>query len=73
MKSTPSAQLAYTVSEAADVTRMSQDTIRKAIRATNPRNFPPPLRAKRVGTGPRAKHLILAADLMSWLSTLPDA
>lgn len=69
----PRTPLVYSVAEAAEITHMSQETIRKAIRATNPRSFPPPLRAKRVGLGPRAKHIVLATDLLAWLQILPDA
>lgn len=65
--------LAYTIAEAAEATRTSQDTIRRAIAATNARSFPPPLKAKRVGTGPRAKHVILADDLADWMTRLPNA
>lgn len=64
-----SARLALTVREAADLARVSPDTIKRAIHATSSAQFPPPLRAKRAGRG----FLILTDDLHVWLDSLPDA
>ncbi|HEY9249240.1 MAG TPA: helix-turn-helix domain-containing protein [Rariglobus sp.] len=66
MTSTP---MAFTLNEAAATARQSPSTIRRAIHATDPAAFPPPLKAKRDGKG----YLILAADLNAWLESLPDA
>lgn len=59
-----------TVAEAAEVSNTSADTLRKAIRATEPNAFPPPLRAKR---GAKGRYLILPADLQEWAESLEDA
>ena len=59
------APLAYPLAEAAKAAGVSIDTLRKAIRATEP----PYLRAKKAGT----KWLIKASDLADWLDSLPDA
>ena len=50
--------VAYTIDQAAAAVGMSRQTIKRAIQATDPRTFPPPLRAKRAGTSPKAKYLI---------------
>jgi hypothetical protein len=62
-------RLAYSVAEAAEAVSMSIDTIRRAMKATDPAAFPPPLRAKRT---PK-KTLILAQELDRWVDSLPDA
>jgi hypothetical protein len=62
-------KLAYRLEEAADVVPYSVQTLRRAIQATDPRAFPPPLKAKRDSRG----YLILAGDLDAWLASLPDA
>ena len=64
------AKIAYTVHEAAELTPWSHDVIRKAIRATDPTAFPPPLKAKR---GPRGQYIIRPADLEAWLDSFEDA
>lgn len=66
-------QLAYSITQAAATAGQSVDTIKRALRATDPRTFPPPLRAKRAGTAANSKHLILATDLQRWLDSFPDA
>ena len=67
------APMAYSVADAAKAAGMSATTIRRAIRSTDPRAFPPPLKAKRAGEGIGSKHLILATDLAAWLASFPDA
>ena len=52
-----------TLTQAAEMTAMSVDTIRKAIRTTDPDAFPPPLRAKRASKGLR----VLLSDLTAWM------
>ena len=59
------AEAVYTVSEAAEVKRVSPDLIKRAIRAT----AGTPLRAKRIGKGYR----ISASALDSWFDGLEDA
>lgn len=56
--------------EAAKETPYGVDTLRKAIRATDPRKFPPPLKAKR---GARGQYDIREADLLAWIDSLEDA
>lgn len=59
------AEKAYSVQQAAEQKGVSPDTIRRAIRATEP----PFLRAKKVGGRIR----VGASDLESWWASLPDA
>lgn len=66
-------RLAYRVTEAAEAAGVSQDIIRRALRATDPEASPPPLRAKRLSTAPNAPHLIAVDDLRDWIARLPDA
>lgn len=67
-------QVAYTVREAADATGMSEHTIRRAIHATDPAAFPPPLvGAKRAGEGRNASYRIPAKALEAWIDSFPDA
>jgi hypothetical protein len=63
-------RIAYTLEEAAQVTPFSAKTLRRAIKASDPAAFPPPLPAKR---GPRGSYVVLADDLERWLRSLPDA
>lgn len=64
------ARVLLTVTEAAESVGCAVGTIRKAIRATDPNTFPPPLKAK---LGSRGQHLIRPADLDAWADSLPDA
>lgn len=66
-------KLLYTLAEAAEVAGVSVTTLRRAINATDPRSFPPPLVAKRVGLGEKAHRRILATELERWVKALPDA
>lgn len=68
--STATERKAHTVKEAAALTPFSEDTLARAIKATDPRAFPPPLRAKRDSRG---RLIILDRDLDTWLESLPDA
>ncbi|MGW8565705.1 hypothetical protein [Isoptericola sp. NPDC055881] len=65
----PSA-LAMTLAEAAALTPFSVDTLRRAIRETDPTAFPPPLRAKKDSRG---RQIVLTRELERWLDSLPDA
>lgn len=67
------APLAVGIADAAAMTGVSQNTIRRAVKATDPAAFPPPLRARKVGSGPSAKHLIRVVDLEAWVDAFPDA
>lgn len=58
------------VREVADLTPWSVDTIKRAIRATDPSAFPPPLKAKK---GAKGAYAITAADFHAWIDSLEDA
>ena len=64
------AKVLLTVAEAATTVPWGEDIIRKAIRATDPKKFPPPLKAKK---GPRGQYVIRPADLDAWADSLPAA
>lgn len=59
------APLSYTVSQVAQLTGLSVDFIRRAIRATDPDMHLP---ARLAG----AKYVVLATDLEKWLKNLPE-
>lgn len=59
-----------TVQDIASLTPFSPDTVVKAIKATDPAVFPPPLRAKRDSRG---RFLIIRRDFDAWLESLQDA
>ena len=63
------ARLLLSLAEAAESVGMSVDTIRRAIKATDPTKFPHPLPAKRAGNA----HRIRAVDLAAWVDQLPDS
>jgi len=72
------AKVAYTVTEAAHATGVSTSTILRAIHTTGvdkdgQPTFPPPLKAKRKGHGPKAELSIGAKDLQAWHDAWPDA
>jgi len=67
---TTSFKLAYTVEEFADMSSTSVSTVRRALKATDPRAYPPPLSAKRDSKG---KQRILHTEGQRWLESLPDA
>jgi hypothetical protein len=64
---------AYSIPEAAAETSVSEAIIRRALKATDPKAFPPPLRAKRLGNGSSAKQLIAGDELARWFASFPDA
>lgn len=64
-KTPATAQRAFSVAAAADLKGVSQDTIRRAVRATEP----PFLRAKKVGGRIR----IAEDELEAWWTSLEDA
>lgn len=65
------AKLSYSLVEAAELASVSEKTLRRAINATDPKVFPPPLKAKRMGaTGAQR---VLHTDLVAWLDKWPDA
>ena len=66
-------KIAYKLAEAADMVGVSEDTIRRAIRATKPGVYPPPLRAKNFGTDKKPSYRILHDVLMDWASAMKDA
>lgn len=59
------AEVAYTISEAAAIKRVSPDVIRRAIKATEG----PHIKAKMIGRGYR----IPAGELDRWFASLDDA
>ncbi len=65
--------LALSIAAAAKAVGQSPDTIKRAIRATDPDTFPPPLRAKRAGRAANAAYLIPVTELERWVASLPDA
>lgn len=70
---TPPTRILYTIEDAAEQVSQSVKTLRRAIHATDSRLFPPPLRAKRLGTKTNSEYRILHADLVAWAESLPDA
>ena len=62
--------MALTLTEAEAVTPFSAKTLRRAIAETDPKAFPPPLRAKKDSRG---RLIVLARELERWLDSLPDA
>lgn len=55
---------------AAEEVSQSVDTLRRAVKATDPAAFPPPLRAKRDSKG---RIFVLGVELERWANSLPDA
>ncbi|MGG5258805.1 helix-turn-helix transcriptional regulator [Phycicoccus avicenniae] len=68
MKKQPVPRMALTVREAAQAVGVSPSTILKAIKATNPREYPPPLKAGR--HGPTGRYSVRPADLEEWVKSL---
>ena len=64
------AKLLLSLAEAAALTPYSETTLRRAVRATDPAAFPPPLKGKRDSKG---KVTVLPRDLQAWVDSLPDA
>ncbi|WP_152185098.1 hypothetical protein [Segeticoccus rhizosphaerae] len=62
-------RILYDIKTAAVAVSQSEDTIRRAIKATKPDAFPPPLQAKRTGK----KYLITHTALTAWAESLADA
>lgn len=66
-------KIAYKIDEAAEQVSVSPDTIRRAIKATKPDAYPPPLKAKNAGSDKKPSYRILHAELMAWADSLADA
>jgi hypothetical protein len=62
-----------TMADAVAYTRQSESTIKRALKATDPASFPPPLRAKKKGTHPKAPLQFFRTELDAWLQKFPDA
>lgn len=58
--------ITYTITKAAEVTGLSADFIRRAIKATDPEMHLP---AKMAGS----RYIIRRDDLEAWVNNLPDA
>jgi hypothetical protein len=65
--------VALPLGKAAEAVGQSVDTLKRAIHATDPASFPPPLRAKRAGTASNSGYLVLVSELERWVNSLPDA
>lgn len=61
-------RIAYGIEDAAVEVGVSPDTIRRAIKAVDPKAYPPPLRAGRHGKNGR--YSILHRDLEEWAGLL---
>ena len=59
-----------TLAQAADSVGYHESVMRRAIHATDPTAFPPPLKAKRDGKG---RYRIRPVDLDAWVDSLEDA
>jgi len=66
-------KIAYKIPEAADMVSVSESTVRRAIKATDPKASPPPLRAKNIGSDERPDYRILHKALEAWADSLKDA
>lgn len=66
-------KLLYTLPEAAAEVSVSVDTLRRAIRSTDPAAYPPPLKAKNAGSDKKPSYRIPHAALVAWAESLADA
>lgn len=65
-------KLLYTLAEAAEQVSVSQKTLSRAIKATDPNAYPPPLRAKNAGSDKKPSYRIPHDDLVAWADSLKD-
>ena len=63
-------RVAYSVESAAEAVEVSKASIYKALVATDPNAWPPPLAAKRDGRG---RYRIAADELRRWFDSWKDA
>jgi hypothetical protein len=63
-------KLALSLPEAAALTPYSVDTLRRAIKTSDPNGDIPPLAAQ---TGPKGRYQIMRDDLVAWLRAFPPA
>lgn len=68
-----SARILYDLEAAAEQVSESVKTLRRAVQATDPTAYPPPLRAKRKGKAKNAAYAITHDALVEWADSLPDA
>ena len=66
-------RLLYSLQDAADQVSVSVQTLRRAIAATDPNAFPPPLKARRTGTEKKPSYRIEHDELVAWVNSLPSA
>ena len=66
-------KIAYTLPEAAEQVSVSVQTLRRAIAATDPNAYPPPLEAKNAGSEKKPSYRIAHVRLMAWFDSLKDA
>jgi len=64
---------ALTLREAAENYSVSVDTLRKAIKATDPNAYPPPLTARRHGTASNSKTTVLVSEMDRWHESITQA
>jgi hypothetical protein len=66
-------KLLYTLAEAAEQVSVSVKTLRRAIAATDPNTYPPPLSAKNAGSEKKPSYRIHRDSLEAWANSLKDA
>lgn len=66
-------KLLYTLAEAAEQVSVSVKTLRRAIAATDPNAYPPPLAAKNAGSDKKPSYRVHHTALEAWADSLKDA
>lgn len=66
-------KILYTTQEAAEQVSVGHATIMRAIKATDPNAYPPPLKAKNAGSDKKRSYRIEHAALLAWADSLKDA
>jgi hypothetical protein len=66
-------RLLYRLDEAAEQVSVSVQTLRRAINATDPDAYPPPLKAKNAGSDRKPSYRIPHDALVAWAESLKDA
>lgn len=66
-------KIAYTLEEAAEQVSVSYATMRRAVAATDPNAYPPPLRAVNAGTDRKRSYRVSHTELVRWFESLRDA
>jgi DNA-binding MurR/RpiR family transcriptional regulator len=66
-------KILYTIPQAAEQVGVSPATISRAIKATDPNAYPPPLQAKNAGSDKKKSYRIEHRALEAWADSLKDA